>query len=96
MAPVVQDENVTINCFCPGFIDTGLTKRLLKTVPPQYITPMSTLLRAYDDILENDATGCAAEISRDQIYFRQAPEFADESQRWVTDYVGLPRSKVQA
>jgi 15-hydroxyprostaglandin dehydrogenase (NAD) len=45
---------------------------------------MSTVLKAFDTVLSDDAmTGQTVELSLDQLYFRNQPEWANESQRWL-------------
>lgn len=95
MAPVVHLENITINCLCPGLIETALTESLVDAIPRQYVTPMSTVLRAYDRFLGGEESGCIAEISTDTIYLREAPEYADESQRWLAENLGDVHNKVK-
>jgi NAD(P)-dependent dehydrogenase (short-subunit alcohol dehydrogenase family) len=94
MAPALHKENITVNCLCPGLIDTALTEKVLSDIPPQYVTPMSTVLQAYDRFIEGDETGCTAEISTDKIYLREAPVYADETQQWVAENLGKVHNKV--
>jgi hypothetical protein len=57
-------------------------------VPPEYVTPMTTVLQAYDRFIDGIETGCTAEISRDKIYMRDPPEYPDRFQQWQVENLG--------
>lgn len=80
-------ESITVNCFCPGFVPTGLAPPgLVDLWPKEHITPMSTVLKVYDTFMGDDQmTGQAVEISLDQLYFRPPPEHVNDSQRWIAN-----------
>ncbi|EKD19258.1 uncharacterized protein L3040_009301 [Drepanopeziza brunnea f. sp. 'multigermtubi'] len=84
--PVLQRENITVNCFCPAFVVTSLApKEVLDNFPKEHITPMSTVLRAYDMFLEDPKlSGKVVETSLDQVYFQEPPDFSNESNRWLS------------
>ncbi len=78
---------VTVNCICPGLVDTGLTGLLMPMAPSESITPKSTIVRAVMGFIEDDtATGQAAECSVEKIYYRQQPEWGDEAAEWVMTF----------
>lgn len=79
-------EGITVNCICPAFVPTGLApKEVMDKFPKEHITPMSTVLRAYDMFLKDDKmSGNVVELSLDQIYFREPPDFSTESNRWLS------------
>ena len=78
-------EGITVNCICPAFVPTNLApKEVLAIFPKEHITPMSTLLRAYDMFLEDSSLSAkVAETSLDQVHFQEPPEFSSESNRWL-------------
>ncbi|MAD85381.1 MAG: hypothetical protein CL912_20670 [Deltaproteobacteria bacterium] len=78
-------EDITVNCICPAFVPTNLApKEVLAIFPKEHITPMSTLLRAYDMFLEDSSLSAkVAETSLDQVHFQEPPEFSSESNRWL-------------
>ncbi|KFY90899.1 hypothetical protein V501_01909 [Pseudogymnoascus sp. VKM F-4519 (FW-2642)] len=88
MAPVLKSENITLNCFCPGLIDTSLTGRLISMIPADYVTPMASVLRAYDRFIDGTETGCTAEISKDRIFMREPPAYPDRFQEWQMENLG--------
>lgn len=46
---------------------------------------MSTAIKAYDTFLRDDSmTGQTVELSLDQLYFRKQPEYANDSERWLS------------
>ncbi|KAJ5385552.1 hypothetical protein N7517_003463 [Penicillium concentricum] len=87
LGPVFAKENIQVNAICPAFVPTALCpKDMLERFPKEHITPMSTVLRAYDTFI-NDGTlhGQTVEISLDHLYFRNKPEYPNESERWLLE-----------
>lgn len=78
-------ENITVNCICPAFVPTNLCPpHVLHLFPKEHITPMSTVLKAFDTFLRDDKlTGQVVELSLDQLYYRKQPKWANESQKWL-------------
>lgn len=83
----LQAENITINAICPSFVPTGLAPpEMLKCKStiwcfllilvmedkfPHYITPASTIVKAFNMFLDDDSlSGKAAECVIDKIYLR--------------------------
>lgn len=85
LGPALHRQNIQINAICPGFVPTALCpKEMLDRFPKEHITPMSTVIKAYDTFLGNDALyGQTVELSLDQLYFRTKPDYPNESQRWL-------------
>ena len=79
------EEGITVNCICPAFVVTNLCpKHVLDKFPKEHITPMSSILKACDTILADDALSAQVmEVSLDRFYFRKQPEYPNESQRWL-------------
>lgn len=88
MARELKEQNVAINCLCPGLVATGITSKVLDLIPPRYITPMSTILEAHDRFIDGEETGKVAEISKGNIYIRDQHSFSDESQHWIDANLG--------
>jgi len=44
---------------------------------------MSTIIRAYDELLESKKTGQTVEASGDGLYFQKQQEYPDEVARWI-------------
>ncbi|KAA8912027.1 hypothetical protein FN846DRAFT_897566 [Sphaerosporella brunnea] len=84
MAPILAKEKITINAVLPAFVPTGLAPPgLIDAWPKEHITPMSTVLKAFNMFVDNDEmTGETGECSLDTVYLRKQPEYANESQRW--------------
>lgn len=86
MAPVAERVAIRVNCLCPVFVRTGLTPPgLLDAMPASATTPMATILRASDELVEFDKlakegrakwvsegrNGAAVEGNLDQLYYRE-------------------------
>ncbi|KAK7206468.1 hypothetical protein BZA70DRAFT_287946 [Myxozyma melibiosi] len=85
VAPIFIKENITVNCICPAFVETNLApKDLLRRMPREHVTPMSTVLRAFQSFADDDAlTGQAAECSLGDIFYRPVLPYPNESERWM-------------
>ncbi|KAH8900399.1 NAD(P)-binding protein [Thozetella sp. PMI_491] len=86
VGPVLyKQDSITVNCICPAFVMTGLCPPSMRdTFPKEHITPMSTIIKAYDTfLLDDNMTGQCVEASLDHLYFREPPKWANESQRWL-------------
>ena len=52
--------------------------------PKEHITPMETVIKAFDTFLDDDKmTGQAVELSLDELHFRKQVDYPNESQRWI-------------
>lgn len=76
----VRGEPITVNCICPGLVDTGLTNTTLMPVAaPEIVTPHETIVRAVMSFIDDESkNGLAAECSTDKIHYRTQQEFGDE------------------
>lgn len=85
LGPTLHRQNIQINAICPGFVPTALCpKEMLDRFPKEHITPMSTVIKAYDAFLgDHSLYGQTVELSLDQLYFRTKPDYPNESQRWL-------------
>jgi len=64
----MKKEGITFNAICPGWVETGLAPPgmidFVRKHCPQIITPMSTIMKAYNIFLDNpDITGQAYECT---------------------------------
>lgn len=51
-----EAADIRVNCLCPAMVATGLAPPgLLDAFPDELVTPMSTMLRAFDELAEFDA-----------------------------------------
>ncbi|KAJ5909067.1 Short-chain dehydrogenase/reductase SDR [Penicillium taxi] len=77
-APILkQKENILLNVVMPGILDTPIVPPgMIKAVSPECITPISTVLKAFDIFLE-DTTGMAGELlecSAEKLLYYPLPE----------------------
>ena len=89
---LLREDDISVNAIMPAFVATNLaTPELIASCPDEHITPMSTLLRAFDELIADDAdkgnrkTGETVECVQDQLYYRRPVEYPCESQRWMTE-----------
>lgn len=78
--------NVRINAVCPAIVDTpGLPPGLVNKLPPDQITPMSTIIRCFDvladladvsreDWVQRGKTGETVEGNGDELIWHHPPE----------------------
>ena len=77
-------EPITVNCICPGLVDTGLTGVLIEISPSEHVTPKSTIVRAVTGFVDDDSlTGQVAECSVENIHYRKQPEWGDQGSEYV-------------
>lgn len=83
--PFLKQDSITVNCICPAFVVTNLCPpHVLDKFPKEHITPMSTVIKAFDHFLDDSSvTGQIVELTLDELHFRKQPEWANESQRWL-------------
>ncbi|OAP60321.1 hypothetical protein AYL99_05323 [Fonsecaea erecta] len=80
----ILGEPITVNCICPGLVDTGLTPVLMEVAPPEFVTPKSTIVRAVMGFVDDDTlSGEAAECSVDKIHYRKQPEWGDAGSEYI-------------
>jgi 15-hydroxyprostaglandin dehydrogenase (NAD) len=97
---LLRHEGIALNCIMPGFVDTGIIlPQIVECWPKENITPMATILRAFNELIEEDGkveadgssdgingvvkSGCAVECSVHRLYYRERVAFADEKMEWV-------------
>lgn len=84
---LLQAEQISVNAICPAFVATGLCPpAIMAAFPKDHFTPMSTIIKAYDAILNDDQmTAQVIEVSLDRLYYRKQPEYVDESVKWINE-----------
>ena len=104
---LMATDNLAVNCICPAFVATPLMPDSITELwPKEYITPFSTLMRAYDELIDEQGgvqqdersdgengmvkIGQSVEVVVDKLYYRKPVEFADESQRFLIEDAHKP------
>lgn len=104
--PLLASDNIAVNCIMPGYVDTGITpKEVTDLWPPHYITPISTMVRAYDELISDTGAvaqdgksdgkdgelkaGQSVECVVDKLFYRQPVPYADESQEFLIEQAFL-------
>jgi 15-hydroxyprostaglandin dehydrogenase (NAD) len=99
---LLKHDDIAVNAICPAFVPTNIIpKALLDMWPPEFRTPTSTIMRAYDELI--DATGRVkqdgksngvdgevktsecVECSIDQLYYRKPVPPPDAGQKFLND-----------
>ncbi|ETI19723.1 hypothetical protein G647_08736 [Cladophialophora carrionii CBS 160.54] len=95
-------DGIGLNCIMPAYVATNLTPQEVTDLWPQeWITPIETMLRAYDELtsptgaVRDDGksdgangtvkTGQSVECVVDKLFYRQPVAYADESQRFLIE-----------
>lgn len=53
-SPLLATDNIAVNCICPAYVATAMTPAEVTALwPPEYVTPISTMLRAYDELTDD-------------------------------------------
>jgi 15-hydroxyprostaglandin dehydrogenase (NAD) len=62
--PALRHEGIAVNCIMPAFVLTNIMPEYLATNwPKEYVTPLGTMMRAYDELIEVDGKVVADGIS---------------------------------
>ncbi|KAH7010344.1 hypothetical protein EDB80DRAFT_750715 [Ilyonectria destructans] len=78
VAPMLIQENVTINVVMPGAVDTSAMPDFSTTFLPEHLTIKSVLISAYDLYLDDESckrTGELVEVAHDKHFFYEVPEY---------------------
>ena len=71
-------ENITFNAICPGWVETGLAPpgmiEFVRKNCAEIITPMSTIMRAYNMFLDSNVTAQAVECTGELAEPRPEPD----------------------
>ncbi|KIW70103.1 hypothetical protein PV04_02409 [Phialophora macrospora] len=95
-------DGIALNCIMPAYVATNLTpKEVTDLWPKEWITPVETMVRAYDELTSSTGavtpdgksdgangvvkTGQAVECVVDKLFYRQPVAYADESQRFLIE-----------
>jgi len=99
---LLASDNIAVNCIMPAYVITALSPPAVTAEwPKEYITPLSTLLRAYDELtdeagkVEQDGlsdgidgkikAGQAVECVVNKLYYRKPVPYADDSQKFLIE-----------
>lgn len=57
----------------------------MERFPEEHVTPMSTILRAFDELMDEKANrnGECVEAAMQDLFYRTPPEPMGESQKWM-------------
>ncbi|KAH8807821.1 hypothetical protein F5884DRAFT_704150 [Xylogone sp. PMI_703] len=84
VAPIFAKEN--INCICPAFVPTNLAPAdLLNAWPPEHITPIGTIMKAFKQLIAEPVSGQVLEASLDLIEHRPVLPYINESERYLLE-----------
>ena len=92
LAPVYLKDNITINALKPTLVETNLMPKHVgeKYKDPRNLTPMSTVLKAFDAILGSmELTGQTLELTLDDVVFKQQPEYSRPNTKWMFGMMGM-------
>jgi 15-hydroxyprostaglandin dehydrogenase (NAD) len=103
--PLLAQDNLSVNAILPGLVPTGLAPPwLIAQCPQEVITPMSTILQAYDDLMKEETvdgtlkrkTGQCLEAAENKLYYREAVDYPSDGQRWLMDELATGRFMIAA
>jgi 15-hydroxyprostaglandin dehydrogenase (NAD) len=74
----MRKEGITFNAICPGWVETGLAPPgmidFVRKTCPEIITPMNTVMKAYNMFIDSDMTAQAVECTGELAEPRPQPE----------------------
>ena len=106
-ATLYASENIAVNCIMPALVDTNILPPGIRDRWPQgWITPLSTIMRAYDELIDGQGnveadgrsdgkhgvvkTAQSVECALDRLYYREHVAPPDDSQRFVIEDSNKP------
>lgn len=99
LAPVAAPHNITINAIAPAFVATNIDPNLRATFSEKYLTPMSTILRAFDELMDDELkhNGATVEGCVEGLFYREPIEPLSDTLKqargtgtvraWITSYI---------
>ncbi|KAE9986282.1 hypothetical protein EG327_004406 [Venturia inaequalis] len=98
--PALKHEGIAINCIMPAFVLTNIMPEYLSTNwPKEFVTPLGTMMRAYDELIEVEGrvvgdgksdgedgvvkTAMSVECVVDRLFYRTHVEPPDKSQAYL-------------
>lgn len=73
-------EGIRVCALAPGMVPTAIMPvETIEATDRAMITPVSHIVKAVNTLLEGDMNSTVCEASIDQLYYREAPKFADEA-----------------
>ncbi|KAK6527467.1 hypothetical protein TWF694_004456 [Orbilia ellipsospora] len=90
VASTYLQDNIRVNAICPALVPTAIFPGDLKDFfPEEHITPVSTIVAAYDKFITDDKlAGKVVECSQGNHFFREQVGYPSESQRWMNEESG--------
>lgn len=94
VAPSAARAGIRVNCVCPAVVATGLAPPgLMEAFPESIVTPMATMVRAFDELGEFDRlardgrekwadsgpNGAVVEVNLQDLIYREEPEMDGDS-----------------
>lgn len=94
MAPGAARAGIRVNCVCPAVVATGLAPPgLMEAFPESVVTPMATMMRAFDELGEFDRlggdgrekwvasgpSGAVVEVNLQDLMYREEETMDDDS-----------------
>jgi NAD(P)-dependent dehydrogenase (short-subunit alcohol dehydrogenase family) len=71
----------TTNAILPGFVPTTITSPLLSITPSEYLTPLSTIVKAFTELMEGELTGQTVECSGAKLFYQKQQAYPNEVAR---------------
>jgi 15-hydroxyprostaglandin dehydrogenase (NAD) len=74
-------HNITINAVAPAFVRTNLEPNENKIIDAKYTTPMSVIMQAFDELLDEKFShnGATVEACREGLFYREPIEMVSTS-----------------
>ncbi|KIW71279.1 hypothetical protein PV04_03462 [Phialophora macrospora] len=82
------DEQISVNAICPGLVDTPLiSSTMIDNIPAHMKTPMSTIMRAFSDIVHDQAntSGQVLEASGPDVIPKDPPPYGNDATEYIVE-----------
>jgi NAD(P)-dependent dehydrogenase (short-subunit alcohol dehydrogenase family) len=84
MGKRVETESIRVCALVPGLVPTTIMpQEILDRTDKAIMTPISHIVAAMNDMIENDRNATVCEASVDKLWYRDPPPFLDDAQKRV-------------
>jgi 15-hydroxyprostaglandin dehydrogenase (NAD) len=96
---LLKHENIVLNRVMPAFVDTNIREGLVAKWPKEHITPLSTIMRAFNELIDESGrvemdgksqeedgvvkNGYAVECVIDELLYRDPVQYANAARSWL-------------
>lgn len=83
LSTTLSPSGLTVNAILPGFVPTAITSPLMPITPTEYMTPLTTIVKAVTQIIDGEQTGQTVGCLGTELFYQKQQGFPNEVAKWV-------------